>query len=165
MKRSMALIIILVGFLGLLAGSLLSRSSFGRGEVDLLPKAQAHESAFVQDNHQGCSNLTLEGKYGVTFNGNAPGFGPFVAVAVGSYDGYGHIQGSGTANVNGQVLQGSVTGNYTVKVDCTATGTITFAALGFSVSGFAVLVNDGKEGFFIGTAPAGVQLSGTIKKL
>src|SRR5437870_12045950 len=121
MKRSMALIVTLVGLIGLLAGSLLSRSNFVRGDVDLVPKAQAQEKSFQREDARGCSNRTLQGKYRASFNGHASACGPFVAAAVGSYDGHGHIEGTGTVNVNGQVHQGSVTGNYKVSADCTAT--------------------------------------------
>ena len=112
-----------------------------------------------------CSDATLQGTYGVSFHGNAPVFGDFVAVAVGVYDGKGHIAGHGTANISGNVLTGSVTGTYTVQPDCSATGVITYnGTFNLRVEGLAVLTDSGNEASFIGTSPASVQLSGTIKR-
>lgn len=166
MKRTVTPIIFSVCLVGLLALGFSFRGNAGRGGAILVPQVQAQAGqSNLFFNNAPCSNATLKGNYGVQFTGSAPGFGPFASVAIGSYDGEGNITGSGTANVNGQTVTGSITGKYTVNPDCTATGTITYQNLNLTVGGFAVLVNHGKEAFFVGTSPAGVLLNGSIKKI
>jgi hypothetical protein len=84
-------------------------------------------AAHAQDNIAGCSLSTLKGTYSVQGQGTvvaqlpglpAPPF-PFAEVAVDFLDGSGNISGKFTANVNGVVIPGTVSGTYTVGSDCT----------------------------------------------
>jgi hypothetical protein len=133
----------------------------------LVPSAQAQvpDNPLLTPRTQSCSNGTLQGPYGVLFQGTAPGFGDFVAVALVAYDGAGKLQGKGTVNVAGRVVEDGVTGTYQVNPDCTLTGSITYSNWNLTVTGTGVVVNGGKEISYISTSPSQVLLSGTVKKM
>lgn len=80
-----------------------------------LTKVQAHER------HDGCSLATLNGTYGYWLTGQVLQVGPIVGVGVSTFDGRGRLVAEGTNDINGNVVQGQITGTYTVNRDCTGT--------------------------------------------
>jgi len=128
-------------------------------------QAQVPDNPLLVPRAQNCNNGTLQGYYGILFQGAATGFGDFVAVAQAIFDGAGKIQGKGTINVAGRVVEDAVTGTYQVNPDCTVTGSITYTNWGLTITGTGVIVNGGKEISFISTSPSQVMLSGTVKKM
>jgi len=167
MKRTAVSLMIGLCLGGLLTLGLASRGNPGRGSAALVPEvhAQSPVDPLILHGPKPCSNGILIGDYGVRFNGSAPGFGSFTAVGLGHFDGQGHITGTGTANVNDMILEGPVTGVYTIFDNCSGTGTVTYTNLGLSVTGKVVVVADGKEAHFIATAPQGILLEGAIRAM
>src|SRR5580704_107948 len=100
----------------------------------LLLKVQAHEA------REGCSVATLNGDYGTVLKGEVLNVGPIVGVGVSTFDGAGHFVSDATLNVNGNVIQGPLTGTYTVNKDCTGIAD----AVGAGLHSF-VIVAGGKE--------------------
>ena len=74
-----------------------------------------------------CSEATLDGTYlfaddGFVIRDNEKV--PFAASGYEVYDGNGHTKGVSTTNVNGKITsKETFSGTYTVKADCTGTGT------------------------------------------
>jgi hypothetical protein len=86
--------------------------------------------------HRGCTNKSLEGKWGYTETGTVmvpvmppttpPTYTPTLAVAVGLYtfDGHGSFSGVQVSSAGGKVSDDTKTGTYTVDPDCTGTFTV-----------------------------------------
>jgi len=104
--------------------------------LGVAPKAKAQT---------GCSNLTLKGTWADKDSGLIIGAGQFAGVNLETFDGNGHIAGSGYSSVNGAVSQGSYSGTYTVNPDCTGTYTVTFSGGGPTVHAFFVIDYAGNE--------------------
>jgi hypothetical protein len=167
MKRTIQIAIPVFCLLAMLFSSASQRQhpTASSGLIVPVAQAQVSDNPLLIPRGQNCNNGTLQGYYGVLFQGTAPGFGDFVAVAHVIYDGAGKLQGKGTVNVAGHVVEDSVTGTYQVAPDCTLTGSITYPNWGLTVSGTGVIVNGGKEISYISTSPSQVLLSGTVKKM
>lgn len=76
--------------------------------------------------------------------------GPIAYVAQVTLDGNGNVSGSGTFDVNGTFVTGSITGTYTETASCN--GTIQMTPKGFNTLNFAfVVVNAGKELLLVDT--------------
>jgi len=66
-------------------------------------------------------NATLHGTYIVSGAGTVVGVGSLTAVGVHTWDGQGNTVATYTASVNGSIYPGiTVTGSYSVNIDCTA---------------------------------------------
>jgi hypothetical protein len=111
MKRYLAALLVVLGVVGLV-GVL----AVGRG--------------FADDENDGrakCSEATLHGTYlfafdGVEIKGNDQL--PFAIAGYDVFDGNGHVKTVASTNFNGQIIRKEhVSGTYTVKADCTGTGT------------------------------------------
>ena len=108
-----------------------------------------------------CSNASLNGAYGFYNAGTVvPDATPRVVVARASFDGKGNWSTTATVNTNGTVTHVLSLGTYEVNADCT--GTI-FNIEGQGIQDF-VLVDGGKEYYFIRTSPATLVLYGVAKK-
>ena len=119
-----------------------------------------------------CSDKTLKGKWGLSFEGSLIGAiagttftpGPVTVVALIDSNGAGSFTGTGTANVNSVVASQSGVGTYIVNPDCTGTGTFHYPAwdmdLFFVISGDG----DGTEVWFANTSQPAV-IHGRLRKL
>src|SRR5437763_331666 len=100
-------------------------------------------------NDKGCSNASLRGTFAFTSTGfiAAPPVvaGPFVEVGTQNFDGKGTTTASATASQNGNILQLTVTGTYTVNPDCTGTFIVTVAPIGLTLHVFFVIDKNGSE--------------------
>jgi hypothetical protein len=167
MKRIVQLTIPVLCLVGMLISGAFQHQQPSASSSLFVPVAQAQvtDNPLLTSQTPSCSNGTLRGPYGVLFQGTAPGFGDFVSVALVAYDGAGKLQGKGTVNVGGRVVEDAVTGAYQVNPDCTLTGSITYSNWNLTVTGTGIVVNGGKEISYIATSPSSVLLSGTVKKM
>jgi hypothetical protein len=119
-----------------------------------------------------CSDKTLKGKWGLSFEGSLIGsiagtsFTPG-AVTVGALldsNGAGSFTGTGSANVNGVTGSQSGVGAYVVNPDCTGTGTFHYP--GWDMDLFFVISGEGNdtEVWFVNTSQPAV-IHGRIRKL
>ena len=104
-------------------------------------------------------NATLQGTYLVAGSGTIVGVGPISAVGEVTFDGRGNSIATYTASVNGTINKVTVTGNYTVNSDCTAS----HAESDGSHYDF-VVHPDGSKTTWISTNP-GTVVSGTEVRL
>jgi hypothetical protein len=129
--------------------------------VNLLPEAQAQEQGARR-----CSVKTLKGAYGIKFEGQKIGFGPFVSVSRISFDGNGTFSTSEIGRFNGDLVQRTFTGPYTVNDDCT--GFLDFTSHlsnpPHEAHGDFVIVNNGQE-FFVVDNEEGWAASGVGKRI
>jgi hypothetical protein len=109
------------------------------GFVVLLALANAVQPVFADDEDAAapreaarvCSNASLAGTYGFTFQGfalNPDGThaAEFVGVGAETFDGHGAItRGRLIGTTNGQPFTPTFTGTYTINADCTGSKTIT----------------------------------------
>ena len=113
-----------------------------------------------------CSANTLKGAYGIKFEGQKIGVGPFVSVSRIVFDGDGHFTTSEIGRFNGDLVQRTFTGPYTVNDDCT--GFLDFSSNlsnpPHEAHGDFVIVNNGQE-FFVVDNEEGWAASGVGKKL
>lgn len=96
---------------------------------------------------KGCSNLSLKGTFAYTNTGTgvaAPVLGPYAEVGTQTFDGKGGTTTAGMASANGNIMQTSSTGTYTVNPDCTGTFTLPIAP-GISAHYFFALADNGTE--------------------
>ena len=91
--------------------------------VGIAPTAQAAD--------KGCSNATLTGTFAYTNAGfftaaAAPPLqaGPFAGVGIETFDGKGGTTATMWVSVNGNILQATIKGTYSVNTDCTGTLTL-----------------------------------------
>jgi hypothetical protein len=99
---------------------------------------------------KGCSNNSLRGTYAYTSTGfitAPPAFaGPFAETGAQTFNGGGETAATATLSQNGNILQVSITGTYTVNPDCTGTLTLQVAPIGITVHVFFVVTDNG-DGF------------------
>jgi hypothetical protein len=111
---------------------------------------------------KGCSNTTVKGTFAYTITGSTsntppPLTGPFGGVGRQTYDGNGHVSGTQTVNLNGNILRQTYTGTYTVNPDCT--GSITLVVdipPGLVTHSDFVIDDNGNEIRSVETDPGGV---------
>ncbi len=134
------------------------------GTVNLVPGAQAQEDN--RPNARKCSNRTLKGAYGIKFEGQKLIGGPFVSVSRITFDGEGRFTTNEIGRFNGNLIQRTFTGPYTVNEDCTGfldfSSTITNPP--HEAHGDFVIVNGGQE-FFVVDNEDGWAANGVGKKL
>jgi hypothetical protein len=111
-----------------------------------------------------CTLLSLRGRYGYTYQGTVEGFGGVAAVGPINFDGAGNTSATYSVNLGGTNFQGSFTGAYTVNPDCTGTVRIDLPLLGTSSHGRFVIVDGGKEAFFMGIDD-GITVTGDAKRI
>jgi len=116
------------------------------------------------DGGRRCTIFSLKGKYGYSYQGTVDGFGGVAAVGPISFDGAGNTSATYSVNLGGTNFQGSFTGAYIVSPDCTGTVRIDLPILGTSSHGRFVLVDGGKEAFFMGIDD-GVTVTGVAKRI
>jgi hypothetical protein len=145
--------------LAVVAALITLRATFPGGT---LPKVHAQEEA-----RKGCSLDTLEGGYGVTFNGlftrgavpaAINNFTPVAGVGLVTFDGDGNLSDLGSTSVGGQIVPVNVTGTYTVNSDCTGTFTTPNAHLNL------VIVRNGREIRALNTGLGNVVFDNFVKQ-
>jgi hypothetical protein len=151
MKRMIARMAVIASVVGLLL--VISPSRGHKSTV--LPRVHAQE---------GCSVATLNGTYGFYRTGTTP-FGPLVGVGFSTFDGKGSSTGRQTIRRNGVTTNDLFTtpagpGIYEVDPDCAAR----FLNPDGSVFGHAVVVDGGKEIFFMSLSDANT-IYGVMKKV
>lgn len=126
--------------------------------LGIVPRAQAGEN-------KGCSNASLHGSFGYTATGTllptavpAPLAGPFGEIGRQTFDGNGHTTATATINTNGNIINVTIEGTYTVNPDCTGSMT---RNISFPVSGAVhddlVIDDDGLEIRTIATDPGAIE--------
>ena len=114
--------------------------------------------------HHTCSDRTLRGTYGLKLEGRSLAAGPFASVSQLRFDGNGHMTGSEIGSLNGQIVQRTVAGSYTVNADCTGFIIIPSTLVRpHDARGDFVLVDGGRE-FFMIDNEEGWVLNGVGKK-
>jgi hypothetical protein len=113
-----------------------------------------------------CSNRTLNGSYGIKFEGQKIGAGPFVSVSRITFDGNGQFTTAEIGRFNGSPINRTFTGPYTVNDDCT--GFLDFSSTisvpPHEAHGNFVIVDNGKE-FYVVDNEEGWAANGVGKKL
>jgi hypothetical protein len=78
-----------------------------------------------------CSTATLDGAFGYTVKGFAPGGTPFAAVGRIVFDGKGNVETTRTLSNGGVIVRGDTgSGTYTLNEDCMGTFSITASGVG-----------------------------------
>lgn len=147
--------------LGMFAAGFLWRDVVPAG-LDIVPNVQAQAGG----GSRRCSARTLNGAYGIKFEGQKLNEGPFVSVSRITFDGDGRFTTSEIGRFNGNLVQRTFTGPYTVNEDCT--GFLDFSSTlsnpPHEAFGNFVIVNEGRE-FFVLDNEDGWAASGVGKKL
>ena len=126
--------------------------------------AMAAPSANAAD--KGCTNASVNGTF--VFRGAGSHLPPtgvalLDVVFAQTFDGNGALTATGVQSDNGNILQVTQTGTYTVNPDCTGTYTALLSPLGFTVHFFFVIADSGKELEVISTDPNTV-VAGVARK-
>jgi hypothetical protein len=100
-----------------------------------------------------CSNATLNGTYGLYATGTVIGVGPVGLVGVLKYDGRGAFTGTVFQKVNGNLVQFTVTGTYTIDSNCISTD-VSLTSTGQSATHTVVIVDNGNEFYSLNTTPS-----------
>jgi hypothetical protein len=128
--------------------------------LNFLPSAQAQTSARV------CSLQTLNGAYGIKFEGQKIGTGPFVSIARIVFDGKGQFSSTEIGRFNGKLIERKFVGPYKVNPDCTGyldfDSNITTPA--HEAHGDFVIVDRGQE-FYVVDNEEGWATNGVGKKI
>jgi hypothetical protein len=122
--------------------------------VGMAPAAKADD--------KGCSTASLKGTFAYTMTGVGKA-GPFAEVGTQSFDGRGATTAIATLSQNGNIVQVTITGTYTVNPDCTGILTLLVAPFGVTVHNFFVIADGGSEFQAIETEP-GVVLTRTARR-
>jgi hypothetical protein len=122
--------------------------------LSIAPRAQAGE----------CSIGTLYGSFGYTATGTllpsavpAPLAGPFGEVGREAFDGNGHTTATATINANGNIVNVTIQGTYSVNPDCTGSITRNVSPLGITAHDDFVIDDDGLELRAIATDPGDIE--------
>jgi hypothetical protein len=125
--------------------------------LGIAPRAQAGEN-------RGCSNATLRGSFGYTASGTllptavpAPLAGPFGEIGRQTFDGNGNTTATATINANGNIVNVTIEGTYTVNPDCTGSMTRDVSPLGVTAHDDLVIDDDGVELRTIATDPGEIE--------
>lgn len=99
--------------------------------VSTVKYAATPQVVHAQEAGSGCSLSSLKGSYALDRQGTLvasilglPAPAPWGEVAFEDFNGAGTFSGKATVNVGGAVVNGTVTGTYTVSSDCTGTKTV-----------------------------------------
>ena len=125
--------------------------------LGIVPRAQAGEN-------KECSNATLQGSFGYTATGTLlpaavppPFVGPFGEVGRQTFDGNGNTAATATINANGNIINVTIQGTYTVNPDCTGSMTRNVSPLGVTAHDDFVIDDDGVEFRTIATDPGAIE--------
>ena len=145
---------------GLVASLLFCVSVLPEERFGTISKAHAQE----KEENTPCSVATLKGAYGFFRTGTTP-FGPLVGVGISTFDGHGSSTGRQTIRRNGVTTSDLFAtpagpGIYKVDPDCAAR----FLMPDGSLMGHAVIVDGGKEIFFMSLSDANT-IYGVMKKI
>jgi len=127
--------------------------------VALAPRADAAD--------KGCSNTSIKGTF--AFRGTGSVFDPAATVLLSvlfaqTFDGNGGLTATGFQSHNGNILQVTQTGSYTVNPDCTGTYTAMVFPMGLTVHFFFVVTDSGNELQVLSTDPH-TLISGPARRL
>lgn len=151
--------------IGMFASGFLLRGLVAPGELSLVPGAQA-QSSRKGPGARKCSTRTLQGAYGIKFEGQKLNEGPFVSISRITFDGEGTFTSVEIGRFNGNLVQRTFTGPYTVNEDCT--GSLNFSSSlsnpPHEAHGELVIVDEGRE-FFVVDNESGWAANGVGKRL
>jgi hypothetical protein len=99
-----------------------------------------------------CSNATLNGSYGLFGSGTIIGVGPVALVGVFTFDGKDNMTGTVIQKVNGNNVEVTFTGTYTVDPSCLVSDTV-LTSTGQTVTHVSVIVDSSKEFYILNTVP------------
>jgi hypothetical protein len=146
------------------ASGFLLRGFVASGTVSLVPTAQAQSDK--GPGARKCSSQTLKGAYGIKFEGEKVGTGPIVSISRVTFDGEGSFTTNEIGRFNGELVQRTFTGPYSVNEDCT--GFLDFSSFlsnpPHEAHGDFIIVDGGKE-FFIVDNEEGWAANGVGKRL
>lgn len=113
-----------------------------------------------------CSNRTLNGAYGIKFEGQKIVGGPFVSIGRITFNGNGQFTTSEIGRFNGEPIARTFTGPYTVNDDCTGflDFTSTISVPSHEAHGNFIIVDEGRE-FFVVDNEEGWAANGVGKRL
>jgi hypothetical protein len=111
-----------------------------------------------------CLNNALNGSYGVTGGGTVIGVGPIAFVAVFNFDGDGHLSGSFAQKVNGNNVQVTFTGVYSVDASCMVSVT-NYISSGAVTTLTLVVVDGGNEFYLLNTVAPTATSSNVVSGL
>ena len=100
-----------------------------------------------------CSSALLNGSYSLYASGTVIGVGPVGLVAVLKYDGQSTLTGTVFQRVNGNIVQLTLTGTYTVDSNCIATDDTVTSTGQTAVHTYAIADN-GREFYILNMTPA-----------
>ena len=127
---------------GILAASLIAST-----DIDVISSARADPDSGSQQ----CSKQTLKGAYGIKFEGRKVSGELFASVSRIVFDGHGQFTTSEVGRFNGELVQRTFTGPYTVNGDCT--GFLDFSSNltnpPHEAHGDFVIVDEGREFFVV----------------
>jgi hypothetical protein len=150
--------------LGLSCVFLLGALAQGRGSTG--DPTEQEEGGVAKARVRSCFAGTLKGVFGIKFEGQSLTGGPFVSVSRIVFDGRGHFTTSEIGRFNGNLVQRTFTGPYTVREDCT--GFLDFSSdlsdPPHEARGELVIVDGGDE-FFVLDNEDGWAASGVGKRL
>ncbi len=119
----------------------------GRASGQIVPAVQAQEDRGPRR----CSARTLKGGYGIKFEGQKINVGPYASVSRITFDGEGHFTTSEIGRFNGNPVDRTFLGPYTVNEDCT--GFLDFSSNLTNpphiAHGDFVIVDEGKQFFVV----------------
>jgi hypothetical protein len=132
---------------------------FVAASPELVSSAQAQEG-------RKCSARTLKGNYGIKFEGRKVDGTPLTSVSLIRFDGNGQFTTEEIGRFNGEPVQRTFTGPYTVNDDCTGFLDFTSGLTNppHEVHGNFVIVSEGRE-FFVLDNEEGWAANGVGKKL
>jgi hypothetical protein len=142
------------------------RAGTGRG--------QGNGRGGEEPNGHACTVATLEGAYGLQFQGTRPvrppfppGIESFIGVAIRTYDGQGQF--TQISNVHGSVIgvEADVesVGTYLVNEDCTGSHSAQFVPTAPLVTDRFVITDNGREVRFAVMTPLSTMNSGELQKI
>jgi hypothetical protein len=115
---------------------------------------------------KGCSNATLRGTFAFRGTGSAidPTGVPLLDVVFAqTFDGNGGLTSTGFQSHNGNILQVTQTGTYTVNPDCSGTYTALLSPVGITVHFFFLITDNVNELQVLSTDPNTI-ISGTARR-
>jgi hypothetical protein len=142
MKRALPAIMLVVTSMLVLRG-------VTPGEAETVPPMHAQPP---------CTDASLRGSYGYSFDGTVMGIGPTAGSGVITFDGEGNLSGADTLSLNGTIIPRTLTGTYTVQANCTGSVTLEVSTGDIFHLAF-VIVDSRRELRFIQT-DAGTVITG-----
>lgn len=104
-----------------------------------------------------CFIFQLQGSYAFVGSGSATPIGQITMIGVQTFDGQGNFTLTETASFGGTIVPSSLSGKYTVNVDCTGTATTKFPD--GSTGRLSFVVADNGKTIYAMEADTGVNLS------